>query len=427
MKVVVLGGGVVGVATAFYLARDGHKVSIIDRRPEVASECSYGNPGILSPSRTYSMASPRIWRLLPHLLVSTDSPIQINFHPDPKLLLWLFRFLAYCTPRQYLNITRKKLSLCLYSLQKFNDVLRETGIDFTTRREGLLSLFRKTSSFNQEIKDADVLLQQGLDLKFLDREALLQLEPALAYGTTPLAGGVYSPRDETGNPAEFTRNLATWLQKNVGVELRTEETVKRLVVSQERVREVVTNKERVSADAFVLACGAASPLISKTIGLRLPIYPVKGYTITAPIASENFAPAISCLEVEKNFVVARIGSKLRVSFKMEFTGYDERIDQKAFVRPIELAEERFPGAADFANGEYWTGLRSMTPHGLPLLGPTRFDNLFLNTGHGHLGWSTACGTGKIVSDLMAGREPELDVTDLFHGARASFPGYQTSN
>ena len=417
MKILVLGGGVVGVTTAFYLAKEGHKVSIIDRRPEVASECSYGNPGLIAPSRTYSMASPKIWSNLHRIFLSSKSNLRFHLRPYPALMLWLFRFLTYCTADHYSTITRQKLALCLYNLPKLDEVLTETGIEFLSRRKGFIALHRTTDSFELGKKNAQILVEQGLHLEFLDREALLRLEPALAYGTAPLAGGVYCPQDETGNPAEFARNLAIWLQKNAGVELRTEETIKSLEVSQGRVREVVTDREKVSADAFVLACGAASPLISKTIGLRLPIYPFKGYTLTAPINDMSRSPGISCVDTEAGVSVSRITPKmLRISFRTELIGYNDRIKTKIYLRPIEIIEGHFPKAANFVDGEYWTGLRPMTPHGLPLIGPTRFKNLFLNCGHGHLGWSTCCGSGKIISDLMAGREPDLGIGHLLHDA-----------
>lgn len=411
MRVAVLGAGVVGVATAYYLARDGHEVTLVERRAKAAEEASFGNGGLLSPSDAYAWASPDALKMAVKSLYKRDLGIEYQIRLDPRLWLWSLRFLAQCTSSAARRNTLIKLRLLSYSLACLNEVVAETGVDYDGVSRGILYYFRAREGLQATEHHMGILRGQGLALETVDRDRMLELEPVLARAPD-VAGAIYSPNCQTGDSHKFANNLAAWCAANKGATLLYDTPVRRLVVEDGRVVAAQTDGEDIVADAFVLAAGSESVFLAHPIGILLPIYPVKGFSITAPLTRQDAGPRMGLIDEDRLVAMSPFGGRLRATSSAIFGGYDYGHRPKDFRTILETCRALFGDAVDYAAAIHWTGLRPMTPTSVPILGPSRYRNFFLNVGHGHVGWSMCCGSGRFVADTVAGRRPEIDGTGL---------------
>lgn len=411
MKVAVIGAGVVGVATAYYLARDGHEVTLVERRGKAAEEASFGNGGLISPSDAYAWASPDALRMAVKSLYKPDLGIEYQLRLDPRLWLWSLRFLAQCTSAAARRNTLVKLRLLSYSLDRLNEVVADTGIDYDGVSRGILYYFRTRDGLAATDHHMNILRDAGIALETVGRERMVELEPVLARAPE-VAGAIYSPNCQTGDSHKFANNLAAWCAGNKGATLLYDTPVRALAADGNRITAAQTDGEDIAADAFVLAAGSESVFLADPIGIRLPIYPVKGFSITAPLDPPDAGPRMGLVDEDKLVAMSPFGGRLRATSSAIFGGFDYGHRPRDFRTILETTRTLFGDAVDHANAIHWTGLRPMTPSSVPILGPTRFRNLFLNVGHGHVGWSMCCGSGRFVADTLAGRRPEIEPTGL---------------
>lgn len=419
MKVLVLGGGVVGVTTAYYLVEAGFEVTLIDRQAQAASEASYGNAGLVTPGDSYAWASPEGLKVFLQSLFRPDLGIKVRLRLDPRLWRWSWQFLLQCTHARAYQNTLRKLRVALYAKQRINELVARTGIDYDGKAQGVLYFYRSQQSLDEGAARMNILAEHGLAIEILDRDGLARIDPGLAAARDKLAGGIYSPLDQIGDSCRFSRGLAAWCAEHRGVRFAYRTTITGIETEGRRVTRVLTDRGAFAADAFVLAAGCDSPLLAEGIGIRLPIYPVKGYSVTVPIRDGDLAPALGGVDEDKLVAYSRLGSRLRIAATGEFAGFDSSHRPEDFDALLRTARELFPHGGDYAQAEYWAGLRPMTPSSVPILGRARYDNFYLNTGHGHVGWTMACGTGKLVADLVAGRSPEIDTEGLLYQDRGN--------
>lgn len=415
MKIVVLGAGLLGVTSAYYLAKEGHEVIVIDRRPEPARETSFANAGLVTPGHASSWASPRAPMILLKSLWRNDTSLRYRLRLDPRMWLWSLQFLRNCTTARNRAATKTKIKLCLYSQAETLRIGREEGLEWDRTAKGAIYLYNDPAAFRAGKESMRFLADQGIVVNVLDPDQLVALEPALASTKGRLAGGMHTPGDESGDARKFTLGLAE-RAKALGVTFRLGESIERIATQGKRVTEIVTDKGIVTADQFVLALGSYAPLLTRKIGFNLPIFPVKGYSVTLPIADPAEAPVIGGVHEEHLVAFSRLGDRLRLTATADFAGYDTEFEPANFAHMLRVARELFPKAALYDRPDYWACLRPMTPDGPPIMGPSPISNLWLNAGHGHMGWTMACGSSRILVDQMLGRKPEIDETP-FHYTR----------
>jgi len=412
MKTLVLGGGVVGVTTAYFLARSGHEVTLVEEKAGVGLEATAGNAGIIAPGHSFSWASPRAPRMLWQSLRGGETAIRVRLSADPQLYAWGLRFLRECTTARARRNTLVKLRLCQYSQRLLNEVARAEGIEYQAIHRGALYLHRDPAELEAGIKKMALLAEHGQKQEVLDAGALARLDPVFEPVKTKIAGAIRDLGDSSGDSRLFSEALARICQEKHGAILRLGTRVISLRAAGDRIEGVVTSDGVLTADNYVLALGVGAPIVARTAGVSLPIYPAKGYSSTFPLRPGGLAPAISGVDEQWLVGWSRLGDRLRLTSTAEFAGYDWGWTPRDFNNVLRLARDLFPDAADYDRGEYRACLRPMTPDGPPILGLGRHRNLFLNCGHGHMGWTMACGTARIVSDLMTGRMPELDLEGL---------------
>ncbi len=411
MQVVVLGSGVIGVTTAYYLAKAGHGVTVVDRQPLPANETSFANAGLVAPGHAYSWASPRAPRILLKSLVRDDQALRLKLRADPRMWAWCWRFLMNCTAETARVNTLRKLRLCAYSRAALDQLVAETGLAYDGINKGLLYLYRDPAAFARGRAAMAVLQEGGQAMEVLDPDGSVAVEPALAASRRAIAGAIYCPGDGSGDANLFTRNLAALCQ-GLGVTFRFETIIQGFDVEGDRVHAALTDRGAVTGDAFVLALGCWSAIVGRQIGLRLPIYPVKGYSATVPVAGHAGAPMVGGVDETNLVAFARMGDRLRLTAVAEFAGYDTSHRPEDVRTMLAAARALFPDGGDYDRATFWAGLRPMTPEGTPIFGRGRQRNLFINSGHGHMGWTMACGSGRITADLIAGRAPEIDLTGM---------------
>jgi len=411
MKIIVLGAGVVGVTAAYQLARDGHDVTVVDRQPVAGNETSWGNAGLVSPGHAYSWASPAAPRALIRSLFHDDTALRWRPNADPRLWAFSLGFLWNCTTRKARANTFIKAKFARYSQQMLGRVAAEAGIAFDRTARGLIYLYGTQEALDAAARRMAVIAEAGVTLEVLDAKRACAIEPALAAGSRGFAGAIYAPTDESGDCNLFTLNLAAWCAAH-GVAFRYGTTIERLVASGGRIERVVTDKGDLTADAYVLSLGSYSPFLARQVGVSLPIYPVKGYSMTIPIDGRNGAPAIGGVDEASLLGWSRLGDRLRLTSIAEISGYDVGHATEDFAGILAAARALFPDAADWPRAVYWAGLRPMTPTSLPIIGRSRQDNLWLNTGHGSLGWTLSNGSARALADLIAGRRAEHDVASF---------------
>ena len=412
MKSLVLGGGVVGVTTAYFLARAGHEVTLLEEKDGLGQEASGGNAGIIAPGHSFAWASPRAPRMLWSSLRGGETAIRLRLSADPELYAWGLRFLRECTAGRARRNTLIKLRLCQYSQAVLNEIVRAEGIDYHAVSRGALYLHRDGRELEAGIKKMALLAEHGQKQEILDAAAVARLDPVFEPVTSKIAGAIRDVGDSSGDSRVFTERLARIACDKHGVVVKTGTRVTGLRASADRIDGIETSAGTLTADAYVLALGVGSARVARTAGVRLPIYPAKGYSSTFPLKAGGLAPTVPGVDEQWLVGWSRLGDRLRLTSTAEFTGYDWGWTPRDFNNIRSLARDLFPDAADYERGEYRACLRPMTPDGPPILGLGRHRNLFLNAGHGHMGWTMACGTARIVADLMTNRMPELDLAGL---------------
>lgn len=406
MKVLVLGAGVVGVTTAYELARDGHEVTVVDRLDQPASETSYANAGLIAPGHSYTWSSPRAPRILMKSLFDRSQALVFRPSLDPRLYAWSLKFLRNCTAERARDNTKRKVRLCSYSQERILEVARDTGIAYDGLGGGLLYLYRKPASFERGAANTRVLSEEGLELRTVTPDEAAVLDPALAASKHKFAGAIFCPSDGSGDARLFTRNLAEYCRDRLGVRFLMRTEVTGFEARGDRIRRVITDKGPLDADEIVVALGVFAPRFARKLGVSLPIYPIKGYSVTLPIGAGHQAPAIGGVDEDNLTAYARFGNRMRVTATAEFAGYSKTHKPSDFNHMLGAVRDLFPEGADYAQPEYWAGLRPMTPEGTPILGRGgRYANVVMNVGHGHMGWTMSAGTARIVADLVKGRTP----------------------
>ena len=411
MKIVVLGAGVIGVTSAWYLARAGHEVTVIDRQPAPALETSFANAGEISPGYASPWAAPGIPAKAMKWLFMRHAPLIIQPMPDLAKISWVARMLMNCTSAAYEVNKSRMVRLAEYSRDCLIALRAETGITYDERTQGTLQLFRTQKQVDGAAKDIKVLQSDGVPFEVLDAEGCIRAEPGLASSRHKIAGGLRLPGDETGDCFKFTNSLSE-MAAAAGVTFRYGVAIERLEAEGGRIVAVQTAQGRVTADAFVLALGSYSPLLARPLGIKLPVYPVKGYSITVPIVDAEKAPESTVMDETYKIAITRLGDRIRVGGMAEIAGFDNTLHPKRRETLEHSVEDLFGGAGDQSRATFWSGLRPMTPDGTPVVGRSTIPNLFLNTGHGTLGWTMAAGSGRLLADLVSGRAPEIEHGDL---------------
>jgi D-amino-acid dehydrogenase len=412
VKVLVLGGGVIGITSAYFLARDGHEVTVVDRHGLAASETSYANAGLVAPGHAYAWASPAAPKILLKSLFRPDQALRLKLRADPRMWSWFWLFLMQCTAERARVNTIRKLRLCLYSLEALDEVVADTGVRYDGLRSGNLYLYRSEKTFSAGVEHTGILRENGLELQVVGRDDVARFEPTLEPVKDRIAGAVFSPTDQSGDAQLFTRALAAHCRERMGVELAFETTIRAIDTDGDRVTGVVTAGGRLEADSYVMALGCDSPIVGRRIGLRLPIFPVKGYSVTVPMRQGDAVPRMGGVDEDNLVAWCPMGERLRFTSTAEFGGYDRSHRPEDFRAMLRSARELFPDAAHYDRPDYWAGLRPMTPETTPIFGTARYRNLFLNTGHGHIGWTMSCGSARVIADLVSGRRPGIDLTGM---------------
>ena len=411
MKILVLGSGVIGVTSAWYLARAGHEVAMLDRQPQPAMETSFANGGQVSWGAANPWAAPEIPGKAIAWLFKRHSPLVLRPSLDPAMWSWLVQMLRNCTHARYLKNKESQLRLSRYSHSCLVQLRDDIGLTYDRGTPGLLVLYRHQHDLVIAKREAQILDRLGIGYQFLDPDACIAYEPALRAARDKLVGGMLFAGDESGDCRQFTEQLAVRAQQQ-GVKFHASTRITRLLADDKRITRVVTDRGELTADAYVLACGSYSPLLLKPMGIRLPVYPVKGYSLTVPITNSAAAPQGTLTDETYKLVVTRMGDRLRAAGTAELTGYDMTLHPGRVATLRHVLHDLFATAADSAGGEAWTGLRPMTPDNPPVIGVTEYKNLFLNTGHGTLGWTMACGSGRLLADILSGRKTDIDLDGL---------------
>jgi len=412
MKVVVMGAGVIGVTTAYYLAKGGAEVTVLDRQAGPGLETSYANAGELSYGMTSPWAAPGIPIKAFKWLFMKRRPLFIWPLISPTMWWWSAQMIRNCTDEKYRINKGRMVRISNYSRDVMPELIEETGIEYEGRAQGTLQLFRTAKQMKGSKADQEILAEYDSPYEILGRDACIEVEPALAEVRNKFVGGLRLTADRTGDCRLFTIALADKCTE-MGVEFQYGQSIRDIVVEDGTVIGVDTEiSGRITADAYVCALGSFAPRVLNPIGVKLPIYPVKGYSVTLPVTEDQFAPQSTIMDETHKVAITRLGDRIRVAGTAEIAGYSNRLGPHATDTVKHVIGDLFPKGGDISKAEGWTGLRPMTPDGTPVLGASRYPNLFLNTGHGTLGWTMACGSGRAVADVVLGKTPEIDFDGL---------------
>jgi len=411
VKVLILGSGVIGVTSAYYLARAGHEVTVVDRQPQPALETSFANAGEVSPGYSSPWAGPGVpvkaikWLLMKH------GPLVIRPKVEPVMWVWLLKMLRNCTSARYAVNKSRMIPIAEYSRDCLRALRRDIGIQYDERSKGTLQLFRYQAQLDGTAEDIAVLKQYGVPYEVLNREGCIAAEPALAGVKEKIAGGLRLPEDETGDCHMFTQALSVEAEK-LGVRFMFNTGINGIVADASRVTGVSTSAGTLQADAYIVALGSWSPRLVAPLGISLPVHPVKGYSITVPIKDASGAPESTVMDESYKVAITRLGDRIRVGGTAEISGYSSKLYPARRATLDHSLTDLFPRGGDLSKATFWSGLRPMTPDGPPVIGATRYANLHLNTGHGTLGWTMACGSGRVLADMLSGKKPEIDTSEL---------------
>jgi D-amino-acid dehydrogenase len=411
MRAVILGAGVIGVTAAHYLRLAGHEVVVVDRQPGAALETSFANAGEVSPGYASPWAAPGIPIKAVRWLLMRHAPLILRPSLDMAMLRWLTSMLRNCTQARYALNKSRMVRLAEFSRDELASIRASLGIEYDERSRGTLQLFRTNAQMDASAKDVDVLRSYGVPFELLDRDGCVAAEPGLAASRDRFEGGLRLPNDETGDCHLFTRRLAERLEA-AGVEFRFSTRIESIEENGGTVSGVRTDRGMIRGDAYLLALGSYSPLLARDVSVRLPVYPVKGYSITVPIADADAAPVSTLLDETFKIAITRLGERIRVGGMAEISGYDRSLPKRREATLLHCLNDLFPNAARNGDTNFWAGLRPMTPDGPPIIGRTRLPNLFLNTGHGTLGWTMACGSAAVAAAVMSGEQPPIDIFGL---------------
>jgi D-amino-acid dehydrogenase len=412
MRVIVLGAGLLGVTSAYYLQQLGHEVSVIDRQATPAAETSFANGGQISVSHAEPWANPGAPLKVLQWLAREDAPLLFRLRADLRQWAWGLQFLRECTPARTRRNIEQIVRLGSYSRDALQALRRATGIAYEERTRGILHFYTSAKEFDAALAPSEQMRALGCERRVIDADEAVRIEPALRHIRPQLAGATYTETDESGDANRFARELVKLCQDS-GVRFLMSHTVTALREAGGRIDHVeATDSEGrfqcLRADSYVLALGSVSPLLARPLGIRLPIYPAKGYSVTMPVKDEAMAHQVSLTDDEYKLVFSRLGNRLRIAGTAEFNGYDRDLNRVRCEAIVRRVEQLFPGAGDTGAAQFWTGLRPATPSNVPIIGGSRVANLFLNTGHGTLGWTHACGSGKAIARMLSGLAPEVD-------------------
>jgi D-amino-acid dehydrogenase len=407
MKVLVLGAGVIGTSTAWYLAEAGHEVTVVDRREAPGMETSFANGGQISVSHAEPWANPEAPMKILQWLWRDDSPLLFRLRMDPNQWTWGARFLYECMPGRTRENIRQIVKLSLYSRDSLRELREQTGIEYDQLERGILHYFTDRSAFESAVRSVELVRSYGLDRDIKTVDEAVAIEPALAFARERIFGATYTATDESGDAFAFTRELAKKAQAK-GVKFLYGRSIERLDLARDGLGGVVVGDGVLKAEAYVVALGSYSPLLTRPIGVELPVYPAKGYSATVDILDPARTPTVSLIDDSAKIVFTRLGKRLRIAGTAELSGYSTELNEVRCQALVKLAGEMFPGAADYAKARFWAGLRPSTPSNVPIIGASKVPRLYLNTGHGTLGWTMACGSGRALADIISGRKPKVD-------------------
>ncbi|OOS07385.1 D-amino acid dehydrogenase small subunit [Moraxella cuniculi DSM 21768] len=411
MKVLVLGGGVIGTTTAYYLAKQGVEVTVVERQHNVAEETSFGNAGQISPGYSTPWAAPGIPLKAAKWLLEKHAPFAVR--PDGSLwqLQWAMQMFANCNADRYSINKERMMRVAEYSRDCLQQLRKDTNISYEHRERGTLQLFRKQAQMDVVGRDIEVLKECGVDYQLLNRDELPTIEPALIHAKDKLVGGLRLPNDETGDCNIFTKSLAK-IAEGLGVKFLFNTTIADIEHQNNAITGIITaDGERLVADNYVLAFGSYSRPFAEKLQLKLPVYPVKGYSLTVPIIDESLAPVSTVLDETFKIAITRFDNRIRVGGMAELSGFNTDLPV-ARRETLQMVSQELFGGGDFANARFWTGLRPMTPDGTPIIGESRFANLYINTGHGTLGWTMACGSGQLIADIITHTPTQISLEGL---------------
>jgi D-amino-acid dehydrogenase len=411
MKILILGSGVIGTATAHYLAEAGHEVEVVDRQPGPALETSFANAGEVSPGYSSPWAGPGIPVKAVKWLLMRHGPLVIRPLIDPHMWAWVLQMLRNCTSARYALNKARMVPIAEYSRDSLKALRAATGIAYDERSRGTLQLFRTQKQVDSTGGDIEVLKQFGVPFEVLDPAGCVAAEPALATVREKFKGGLRLPGDETGDCQMFTTKLAEHCAAR-GVTFRYDTAIEKIVASGGHVTGVATSAGLLTADAYIVALGSYSPIMLRPLGFSIPVYPIKGYSITVPITDADGAPVSTVMDETYKVAITRLGDRIRAGGTAEISGYDLRLHQARRDTLEYSVGDLFPRGGQLKDASFWCGLRPMTPDGPPIVGRTGLANLYLNTGHGTLGWTMACGAGRVLADIISGRKPDIDVSEL---------------
>lgn len=413
MNIIILGGGVIGTTTAYYLARAGVSVTVIDRQPDVAMETSFANAGQISPGYSTPWAAPKIPQKAIKWLMQKHAPLAISPDGSGFQLSWIWQMLQNCNARRYQINKERMMRVSEYSRDCIRALRDDIGIKYEHRTGGVLQLFRTDAQLAAMALDTKVLSELGVPYETLNKNELVRAEPALAYSTAPLLGGLRLPNDETGDCHLFTKRLAEHC-KTLGVKFLMNKHIEQFTLENGNITGVMVDGERHTADRYVMAMGSYSRAMLLPLGLNIPVYPVKGYSLTIPIVDEKKSPVSTVLDETYKIAITRFDDRIRVGGMAELSGFDLSL-KPARRETLEMVTRELFDGGDLSGAKFWTGLRPMTPDGTPIIGKTKFDNLFINTGHGTLGWTMACGSGKVIADIITQTTPQISLDGLDMG------------
>ena len=411
MKVLVLGGGVIGTTAAYELAGDGHQVTLVERQVGPGLETSFANAGEVSPGYSAPWAGPGVPLKAVKWLLMQHRPLVIRPHFDWHLVSWVLAMLRNCTAARYEVNKGRMVRLAEYSRDCMVALRAATGIRYDERMQGTLQLFRTQKQLDGAASDTAILERYGVPYQVLSRAGCIEHEPALARVRDKFVGGLRLPGDETGDCFKFTNGMAE-LAAARGANLRFGVHIESLLTDGKRLTGIVTDQGRLQADTYLLALGSHSPKLLSPLGIEIPVYPVKGYSITVPITDARGAPESTVMDETHKIAITRLGDRIRVGGTAELAGYTLRLHEARRRTLMHVVADLFPDGGDLGRSEFWCGLRPMTPDGTPVVGGTAMPNLFLATGHGTLGWTMAAGTARVTADLIGGRKPAIDMSGL---------------
>lgn len=411
MRVLVLGSGVIGTVSAYYLARAGFEVVVVDRQEGPALETSFANAGQVSPGYASPWAAPGVPLKAIKWLVTQHAPLAIRPTGDIHQYLWMAQMLRNCTAERYAINKERMVRLSEYSRDCLDELRAETGIAYEGRQLGTTQIFRTQQQVDAAAKDIAVLERSGVPYELLDRDGIARAEPALAHVKDKLAGALRLPNDQTGDCFLFTNRLAE-LARQLGVEFRFGQKIERLEAVGDRLNGVWIDGQLITADHYVLALGSYSPQLLAPIGIKAPVYPLKGYSLTVPITNGDMAPTSTILDETYKVALTRFDNRIRVGGMAEISGYDLSLNPRRRETLEMIVNDLYPQGGDLQAATFWTGLRPTTPDGTPIVGATRYRNLFLNTGHGTLGWTMACGSGRFLADVIGRKRPQISAEGL---------------